>query len=247
MGLFNFFKKSLPTHQDKVNAAYRCFKPELVEMIFPGEQKQAGDIIVSIGNICNLNLNLCDPKKYLNILSLYADVLSNLLISQCSNDKIIEGLLKSKYSELVNKKEIAIRILAFVQLNMCNNEFVIKTEEDLSTIDFLSDIHVNNEQIAKKNNELESNNLDDPEYGLVKSKPIYAQGVKGSYIYLESLKTELGEELTWKRVGTTSCEGINGIIDIYEGFLPSGELYKTLYVNMYASENSTTVPRGFSK
>lgn len=42
-----------------------------------------------------------------------------------------------------------------------------------------------------------------------------------------------------------SVDGINGMIDIYEGYLPSGKRYKTLYVNMYGTANSTTAPKGF--
>ena len=41
MGLFDFFKKTPPTHQEKVNMAYRGYKPELVEIMFPGKQIQA--------------------------------------------------------------------------------------------------------------------------------------------------------------------------------------------------------------
>jgi len=77
--------------------------------------------------------------------------------------------------------------------------------------------------------------------------PIYTNGVNGSNKYLEGLKTALGEKLTWKRVGSTSAEGVNGLIDIYVSTLPSGKEYKTLYLNMYGSSNSKKVPKGFSR
>ena len=64
---------------------------------------------------------------------------------------------------------------------------------------------------------------------------------------MEELKTTLGEKLTWNRKGSTSVEGVNGIIDIYESTLPSGKPYKTLYVNMYGSTNSKRIPKGFSR
>ena len=41
MGLFDIFKKKLPTHSEKVDLAYRCYKPEMVGMIYPGGKAQA--------------------------------------------------------------------------------------------------------------------------------------------------------------------------------------------------------------
>lgn len=97
----------------------------------------------------------------------------------------------------------------------------------------------------EKNIDAELENLDDPEYGLICDKPIYTQGIDGSYIYLAGLKTSAGEPLTWYRLGSTMIEGINGAIDIYKALLPSGEEYKTLYINVYGNFNSTTAPQGF--
>jgi hypothetical protein len=36
------------------------------------------------------------------------------------------------------------------------------------------------------------------------------------------------------------------MIDIYDTFLPSGELYKTIYINMYGEKESKVVPKGFN-
>ncbi len=84
----------------------------------------------------------------------------------------------------------------------------------------------------------------DPEYGLVKEKPIYTNGVNASYLYVNSLLTDKGEKLKWKRIGSTSAEGIKGAIDIFESTLLSGQPYKTIYVNMFGSSSPTTVPQG---
>ena len=35
------------------------------------------------------------------------------------------------------------------------------------------------------------------------------------------------------------------MVDIYEIILPSGKLYKTIYLNMYGTQNSTKTPKGF--
>ena len=79
------------------------------------------------------------------------------------------------------------------------------------------------------------------------SKPVYAEGVEGSRKYLASLRTLSGEKLSWERRGAIDAVGINGMVDIYVGTLPSGEEYETLYVNMYGTKNSTVAPQGFIK
>ena len=68
------------------------------------------------------------------------------------------------------------------------------------------------------------NNEADPEFGLVPEKPIYTLAidtVDGQRAYLGKLRTVNGEKISWKRLGSTSAEGIHGMIDIYETFLPS--------------------------
>lgn len=244
MGLFNFFKKTPPTHQEKVNMAYRCYKPEFVEVIFPGKQIQASNVIISLAKLYNINLDSCDARKYHEILTTYSDVVIRRVVTQSSNDHIFQSL-QVKHGELVKNKELAMKVLAFVTICMNNQEFVINSDEDMTVLDMLVESYIEIEETAKENAEAETANLDDPEYGLVASKPIYTSGVGGSHKYLDALKTTLGEELTWERVGTTSAEGINGIIDIYTSKLPSGQTYKTLYVNMYGSKNSTKIPKGF--
>ena len=92
-------------------------------------------------------------------------------------------------------------------------------------------------RVMEANRAMQPNNEDDPEFGLVPEKPIYTLAtdiVEGQRAYLSKLRTSNGEKITWKRLGSTSAEGIHGMIDIYETFLPSSQLYKTLYINMYA-------------
>ena len=55
MGLSDFFKKTPPTHEEKVNLAYKCFNEKMVKAVFPGEKQQASNIIRSLGKILNIN------------------------------------------------------------------------------------------------------------------------------------------------------------------------------------------------
>lgn len=103
-------------------------------------------------------------------------------------------------------------------------------------------------RVVEANRINQPDNEGDPEFGLVPEKPIFTLAtelVSGQHTYLDKLRTLNGEKITWKRLGSTSNESINGMIDIYETFLPSGKPYKTVYINMYGATRSTKGPKGF--
>lgn len=103
-------------------------------------------------------------------------------------------------------------------------------------------------RVMEVNRTAQSNDESDPEFGLVPEKPIYTLAtdiVEGQRAYLGKLRTVNGEKITWKRLGSTSVEGVHGMIDIYETFLPSGQPYATLYINMYGARKSVAAPQGF--
>ena len=92
------------------------------------------------------------------------------------------------------------------------------------------------------------NHEDDADFGLIPEKPIYTLGTKlidGETEFLSSLRTSAGEKIKWERRGSLSAEGVNGIIDIYDIYLHSGQLYKTIYINMYGAKRSSKAPAGF--
>lgn len=246
MGLFDKFKKKEPSHEEKVDLAYRGYNADMVRMIFPGGKKQASGVIHSLAKVYGLNLESCDAKMYDNILATYSDVFIRRVITQSSDDHIVTSL-QVKHGNLVKNKAVAQKALAYVKLNLNNNEFFLNSADDLTALDFVTSIITQTEKTTNKNAEAERKNLDDPEYGLVPTKPIYTQGVNGSHKYLDGLKTSLGEMLTWNRRGSMGVKGINGMIDIYDSTLPSGRPYKTVYVNMYGSANSSKIPKGFKR
>ena len=99
------------------------------------------------------------------------------------------------------------------------------------------------------NADVQPDNESDDDFGLVPEKPIFTLALKsvdGEEEYLDKLYTESGEKIKYTRRGSISAEGINGMIDIYDTFLPSGQPYKTIYINMYGAKASSSVPRGFS-
>ena len=86
------------------------------------------------------------------------------------------------------------------------------------------------------------------DFGLTPENPVFtlaAKSVDGEIEYLEKLRTEAGERITYSRRGSTSAVGVHGITDVYNTYLPSGEFYKTIYINMYGAKSSTSAPNGF--
>ncbi|MBQ8747936.1 MAG: zinc ribbon domain-containing protein [Clostridia bacterium] len=92
------------------------------------------------------------------------------------------------------------------------------------------------------------NNESDADFGLVPEKPIFTlalMSVKGEKEYLDSLQADNGEQIKYIRQGSMSVDGIHGMIDVYDTYLLSGQLYKTLYINMYGAKKSEKSPIDF--
>ena len=104
-------------------------------------------------------------------------------------------------------------------------------------------------RVMEANAQSQPNNENDADFGLVPEKPIFTlalMSVDGEKEYLNQLYTAKGEKITYTRQGSTGVDGINGMIDIYDTYLPSGDFYKTIYINMYGAKRSQSAPKGFS-
>lgn len=106
---------------------------------------------------------------------------------------------------------------------------------------------VEEQKAMEANRENQPHNELDADFGLVPQKPIYTVGIDEQEKYLKSLRTISGESINYNRRGSMSVDGINGMVDVYDTYLPSGEEYKTIYINMYGASNSTFAPKGFSQ
>ncbi len=103
-------------------------------------------------------------------------------------------------------------------------------------------------EAMEANGKTQPNNEGDADFGLVPEKPIFTlalMSVDGEREYLNRLYTTAGEKIQYTRRGSTCVEGINGMIDVYDTFLPSGQPYKTIYINMYGATKSAKAPVGF--
>lgn len=245
MGLFDVFQKKPPTHEEKLDLAYRYYKPDMVGMVFPGGKRQVNKIICSIAKLVSKNLSTLDAKDYYDLLSIYSDVLIHRVVTHSTDDSIISSLLV-KHSQDIRNKAVAQRTLAYCTINMNNHDFCLDSAESMIALRVFENVLSQNEQIAQSNSDAQTKNLDDPDYGLVPEKPIYVNGVEGSEVYLKTLRLSSGESLFWKRTQSLTVDNINGMVDVYEVTLSSGKPYKTIYLNMYATKNSTKAPQGFT-
>lgn len=120
-----------------------------------------------------------------------------------------------------------------------------------STLEEIMEQHAKDTvKIMEENEKSQPDYEGDEDFGLVPEKPIYTlalDSVDGEKKYLNRLLSTVngGEKITWTRRGSTSVEGVNGMIDIYDTYLQSGDFYKTIYINMYGAKTSTAAPAGF--
>ena len=80
-------------------------------------------------------------------------------------------------------------------------------------------------------------------FGLDVTNPIPVTGFSGLDNYFEKLCTQ--KKISWNRLGSTSAENINGMIDIYNLTSTDGKSLGRLYVCMYCNETSSRIPEGF--
>ena len=133
MGLFDRFKAKKPTHAEKVNLAYKCYKADLVEAVFPGKEAQADRIIRSLALIYGIDLETCDAKKYYDILSTYSDIWIRKNITQ-TNDELATASLVVKHGDLVKDMATAQVAYSYITKTLSNSTFVLESREDLKKL-----------------------------------------------------------------------------------------------------------------
>ncbi len=83
------------------------------------------------------------------------------------------------------------------------------------------------------------------EFGLTPTNPVPTHTPLGSVAYLRSLRTTSGGGLTWSRRGSTTAEGVNKPIDVYDVSDTDGRPLATFFISPYQKRNSRRAPRGF--
>lgn len=244
MGLFDIFKKKPPTHEEKVVLAHRCYKPELVSMVFPGGTQQVSNIIVSLAKIYGVALAPLTAKEYYGILTAFSDVFIRRTITQSTDEHIVMSL-QVKHGDYIKDKTTAEKVLAYCKLSMSDSSFILDSEEKMKLLESCSGGMTEDETLSVQNLENQAD-TEDESYGLCMEKPIYANGHDDAETFLNTLKSALGEDLVWEQRETLDVEGIAGKVIVYNGSLPSGKSYKTVYVNEHGINADKKIPKGFT-
>ena len=174
--------------------------------------------------------------------------------SQCGHALPEDSVFCQYCGSKALEKEVAIepQPIAVIVAPSSEDQTAFNMDKTMNAKDPLKEFMAQQAQetirVMETNRTAQPNNEGDPEFGLVPEKPIYTIAtdiVEGQRAYLSKLRTVNGEKITWNRRGSTSVDGVHGMIDIYETFLPSGQQYKTLYINMYGAKKSISAPNGF--
>ena len=244
MGLFDLFKKKTPSHEEKVSLVYKCYQPEMVSTVFPGGEAQVSNIIISLSKIYGVSLEPLTAKEYYDILTAYSDVFIRRTIANSSDEHIVVSL-QVKHKNYIKNAEIAEKVLAFCKLNMSGSSFVLDSSEKMQLLENCSGSMSDEENLAIQNLAIQDD-TDDETYGLCMEKPIYTNGQDDTDAFLNQLKSALGEDIVWEKCETLDVEGIAGKVVVYNGSLPSGKSYKTVYINEHGINANKKIPKGFT-
>jgi hypothetical protein len=82
-------------------------------------------------------------------------------------------------------------------------------------------------------------------FGLDKTNPIPVYGLPSNNTYLQSLRTQNGELLRFRRNGSIDVSNIVNLVDEYEIYNSSGDIIAILYLSSYHWKTSRKAPQGF--
>ena len=244
MGLSNLFKRKPPTHEEKVELAYQCYRPEMVDMLLPGGIKQASDVIISLAKLYGVSLEPLTAKEYHEILSTYSDVFIRQNLTN-SGDELIVTSLKVNHGEYIKDDETAEKVLKFCKMNMSDSTFTLESPENMKLFEMCDEEASEDENLSIQNLDIQDD-TENEMYGLCMEKPIYTSGQEDTEDFLTHLKTTLGENVICERGETLDVEGIAGKVIVYNTSLPSGKSYKTLYINEHGINPKRKIPKGFA-
>lgn len=119
MSLFDLFKNT-KTHEQKLDLAYRCFKPDMVRVVFVNEKKQANEVITKLSEILHIDLNKKSELEYYEILQIYAYMVIKILIAKADEENTVKGLQISHF-KYVKTEAMAKETLTFFLQNYSEN------------------------------------------------------------------------------------------------------------------------------
>lgn len=121
--MFDFLKKKKLTHEEKIEQAYKCYKPEFVGMLFPNGKEQVNNILLSLENICGFKLEDFDGLGYYHILNIYSDIFIRKNITKSARNHILISL-QVKHKDMIKDADTAEKVLQFYEKNSADPKYV---------------------------------------------------------------------------------------------------------------------------
>ena len=130
MGFFDFFRKKKLSHTEKAAAACQSCGPEAAERWFPGGPEEAADILSSLANICQVDLDRCGVREYGQLLRAYTD-----LADRETEGKPEDGGTAKEPAEFSNPfvrtPKTAREVLEYTAIHLRDRSFSVSGEEEL--------------------------------------------------------------------------------------------------------------------
>lgn len=121
--MFEFLKKKKLSHEEKIEQAYKCYKPEFVGMLFPNGKEQVSNILLSLEKICGFKLEDFDGLGYYHILNIYSDIFIRKNITKSARDHILISL-QVKHKDMIKDADTAEKVLQFYEKNSVDPKYV---------------------------------------------------------------------------------------------------------------------------
>lgn len=246
MGLFDKLKKKngkeISNSSSEINPQiYRIFnstKEDMREKIFYGDVLSAQALLLDLSNVA---LKIPSKDRIDLVFQIYLQVWIRSrggFSPSFSTPSYIEEAVSKRFASVSKDVVIpcvkkSLNIIYQHEPELCKKALEIEAYK----------IYI--EESSKINMKIQDMFISDSEYGLVISKPIFVNGFGMDEEYLSHLASSTGEEMTFKRMGSSNVNGIAGAVDIYHTFLSNEKFYKELFVCVYGTRNTKDVPEGF--
>lgn len=98
-------------HNEKIEQLYSSIKPEVSAKMFKNSKEQISNIIISLSQIFNVNLNKCNLDQYKYFLKIFGEVFVWKIDKKASNKAIITSLQKY-HKDYITSEDIAKNVLS---------------------------------------------------------------------------------------------------------------------------------------
>ena len=212
---------------------YRGLSAEQRERFFPGQEEQAKKTIKSLAWL------LGSECRYDRLFVLYLTIVPRILMG--FDYERIGITIRQRFSDLVPESRMTAVISCVERINENYAYIDMINSPEMKAKERIFDLQ--NEARFKENEKRLGDAEKIPGFGVSIENPVYAHFAFGSYRYLNLLYTADNAPLTWRRLGSVGHDGCDDLLDKYDLLLPDGNVYLSIFINMYSRKESEYCPR----